>query len=176
MRHAILLTALACSLILSGCGSSADTALVRHRISMIKAWHLVYSGRLDPSETRPLNETSTLKSVQVERNLEFADLTSDVLKQRFAVPVTDDTTVVCGQIRLTTTESLSGSPKYVDIALYDTNNQPITRAKVWNDIQARIQTSSDTQLDPHLSFNRSFAAYIAERIADLLAGKQTDTL
>lgn len=175
MRDAILLTTLVSALILSDCGSSSDPALVRQHIALVKAWHLVYSSRLDPNETRPLQETSTLRSVQVDRNLEFVDLTSEVLKQKYGVPVTEDTTAVCGQIRLTSTESLSGQPRYIDIALYDSNDQLITRTRVWVDTQARIEISqSDTRRDPH-SFNRNLAAYVAERIVDLLVAKQTIT-
>jgi hypothetical protein len=116
-----------------------------------------------------------MQPAQVDRNLRFADLTSEVLKQRFDVPVVEDSSAASGEIRIKMTESLNGPPKYADIALYDANSQFITRAKVWIDTQARIAVDqSDPQRDPH-SFNKGLAAYIAERIADLLVAKQTGT-
>jgi hypothetical protein len=151
----------------------SDPSIVRQRIAVTKSWHLVYNSRLDPSEARPLQETSTLRSAQVDRNLQMVDQISEVLKQKFEVPVTKDTFVASGEIRLTTTESLNGAPKYIDIALYDASNQLITRARIWNDTEAMIQTGQDTRSDPH-AFNQSFAAYVAGKTASLLAGKQTD--
>lgn len=175
MRHAILLAALWSAVILSNCGSSADPALVRQRIVRIKTWHLSYSSRLDPNETRSLKETATMQPAQVDRNLRFADLASEVLKQRFGVPVVEDSSAASGEIRITMTESLNGPPKYANIALYDSNSQFITRAKVWIDTQARIAVDqSNPQRDPHL-FNQALAAYVAEGIVDLLVAKQTGT-
>ena len=176
MRHTILASVLAFSLISVHCGSSADPALIRHRIALVQAWHLTYASRLDPAESRPLQEMSTLKSVQVDRNLQFVDLTSDALRQRFGVPVVDDTIAFCGQIRIRATESSDGRIKYIDVGLYDASDELITKARVWNDTQATIRTTQETQgtqRDPH-AYNRSIATITAERIADLLAGRKMD--
>ena len=173
MRRAIVLVPFASVFLVLGCHTAPDPSIVRQRIAVTRSWHLAYDSRLDPSETRSLQETSTLRSAQVDRNLQLVDLISEALRQRFGVPVTQDTSVGSGEIRLTTTESLSGVPKYVDIVLHDATHQLITRTKIWNDTEALIQTAQDTRRDPH-SFNQSFAAYVASKTASLLAGDQSE--
>ena len=177
MRNLVLFAALLFSLLALQCGSSTDIALVRQRLAPIKAWRLAYSNRLDPGENRPLREISTQGLPQVDRNLRFVDLTAQVLRERFGVAVTEDTTVLCGDIRVTATESSDGRLKYFDIALLDSKDDLITKTRMWNDTQAMIQTSLETQDTPHdpHAINRSLAGLVAARIADLLSGRKMES-
>ncbi len=174
MRLSTLVITLFFSLLSSSCGPSADIAMVRQRLAPIKAWRLAYSNRLDLNENRPLHEITTQRSPQVDRNLQFVDLTAQALKEKFGISVTDDATVPCGNIRVTATEALDGRLKYFDIALLDAKDDLITKTRAWNDTQVMIQTSQETQdkrYDPH-AVNESLANFVAAKIADLLSGKK----
>jgi hypothetical protein len=173
MRHATTLTALAVALLSFQCSSTSDTALVRQQISLIKAWHLEYTNSPDPTSTLSGQDSPVFFPGQVARNLRFAEVTSEFLRTRLGIPVSADTTAGAGHIRLTAIEPPKAPPKYFDVAIFDPDNRLLARTRIWNDSQAMIATWSNSVND-RIQFNENLAAYLAERLADLLAGKQTE--
>ena len=173
MRYVALVTALAVSLVSLQCGSTSDTAIVRQQISLIKAWNLEYTNSPDPISTLSGQDTPVLFPGQVARNLGFAHVTSQFLQMRLGIPVTADTTTGSGHIRLTAIEPPKAPPRYFDVAVYDPDNRLLARTRIWNDSQAMVATSINSVND-RIQFNEKLAAYIAERLANLLTGKQAE--
>ena len=170
MRHTTLLAVLAFSLLWFHCGSTSDSTLIRQRISRIQTWQLDYASVRELASTN-LGQDSPLSSPgQVERNFRFAELTSEILRTKFGLPVSVDTTAACGHIRLTATEVPKGPPKYYDIAVYDSDDQLLVRKRVWNDAQAMTETWTDGA-DYRLQINQRLAAYIAQQVAELLTSR-----
>jgi hypothetical protein len=174
MRHTTLLSAFACSLLWFQCSSTSDTILARQRISLIKSWQLDYSSSVDPSAAASGQESLSSLPGQVERNLRFAELTSEILRARFKIPVSVDTSAACGHIRLTAVEIPKGPPKSIEIAIYDETDRVLARTRIWNDAEAMIGTWSDAQKDRY-RFNERLAAYVAEKVAGLMLGEQEKT-
>jgi hypothetical protein len=128
---------------------------------------------VDPTYAPSGQESINSSPAQVDRNVRFADLTSEILRTKLGILVTVDTSIPRGHIRLTATESPQGPPRYIDIAVFDPDGELLIRKRIWNDTQALLGTWSDSQQDRY-RYNERLAAYIAEKVADLLIGKQTD--
>lgn len=170
MRRLIVSLILTGSLLSFHCSSSADKALIRHRIGNIGAWRIAYDSRIEPGNAPPASPGRVTGAQHVDRNLRFADLTSEILRNKYNIPIVPATGAECGRIQLVTGELPDGSPKYVEISLYDPAGRFITRKRVWNDAEAMTRMWYESQENIR-SFNQNFAAYVAEKIALLFAGR-----
>lgn len=180
MRRAVLLGPLACVVLTFGCQTVPDPSLIRERIAHTKSWHLVSSSRLEPGDTPGFQELSysstmsvpkgplTSQPERVQFNIRIANRTSHMLKEKYGIALTEDTSGASGEIRITLRESLSGALESVDVALYDVGKQLITRAVVWNNTEDPTYTRDDRRY--YSSFNESFADNIAGKTAALLRG------
>jgi hypothetical protein len=170
MRFTFLCATLAASTVIMHCGATNDSNLIHQRISLIKVWQVSYTSTRDLSSV-PWGESSPASSRgQVERNFNFAKLTSQVLRTSFGIRATEEKAASCGHIRITATEVPKGPPKYYDITLHDEDDQLLVRKRVLNDAHAMTETWSEG-LDYQRELNNRLAAYVAHQIADLVAVK-----
>jgi hypothetical protein len=174
MPGGIWLRLLACTILALGCQTAPDPNLTRQRISDTNSWHLACSSRLEPGDTPSSRETTSWRATQDRRNIGLVNMTSKALRQKYQIPLIEDTAAVCGEIRYIFTESLDGTLDRIDVALYDADRQLITRARVWNNTEGTITTLRDSRLYS-LLFNERFADDIAGKTAELLRGNGTMT-
>jgi hypothetical protein len=171
MKSSFLPIAVACAIFHFHCGSTIDTVQLRHSIELIKAWQLDYSVFVNEN-LAPASSSMARRGGQVERRISFVDFVSEALASKFNIRVTTDDCPNCGRVFVRSVESSDGMVKFFDISLYDTTNQQLTRSRVLFDTQAESRISTDMRVHV-ISFNRGLAAYVAEKIADLLVVSET---
>jgi hypothetical protein len=160
-----------CVLLALACQTAPSPALIRQRIDDTKSWHLGSSTRYEPSGAPVLSQP-------VERRFKPADWyawllnsTSRILKNKYGIVLTEDTSATSGELCFVVTESFDGTIMKIDLVLNDAGKQPITQSTIF--VPAELPSHPwPTRAD---SKEEDLADYVAGKTATVLRGTSTVT-
>jgi hypothetical protein len=161
MKLTLLLLSIVCSLLLSSCASTSGTFQNRERIALIKSWKIVYSSRVLTTSRQFTDWETSDRSEPVTRTrseLQFPRSLLSILKNKFNIPLIDDTSQVQPQMHLEAGVYPDGEITYLDVKLYDSNNEWIAHTRVFN----------ERQHENTFRYTGAFAEYAADKIAELV--------
>jgi len=161
MKLTLLPATIICSLLLSNCASTSGTFQNRERISLVKSWQIVYSSRVLTTSRQFTDWGASDQSEPVtgtRSELQFPRSLLSALKNKFKIPLTEDTTEAHAQMRLEAGVYPDGEVTYLDIKLYDLNKEWIAHTRVFN----------ERQHENTFRYTGAFAEYAADKIAELV--------
>jgi hypothetical protein len=169
MRDAILLGALMCLLLALACQTLPSPALIRQRIDDTKSWHLNASTRYEPSGAPVLSQSSERRFKPADWYAWLIRSTSSILKNKYGIVLTEDTSATSGELCFVVTELFDGRIGKIELTLDDAGKQSIMRLTIF--VPAELPTHpwpirADAKDD-------DLAGYIAGKTAAVLRGTST---